>query len=162
MKIPNHTPENIESFNPNLKSVLSELEESTYLFIIADSEKAHLFLISKGELEKSKDYEDDGVQRKTRINSRELHGRSTKLTHKINNQLKEHVQLIMKEAETFIGGKHINGVFIGGHKPLFHLLKEELPSDLQKKLRGEFVTELNIVKHDLLEHCQQVLAEYTQ
>jgi hypothetical protein len=162
MKITKHTPENIESFSSDLKSVLTELEESTYLFIIADSEKANLFLFNTGELEKSQQYSDDGVQRKTKINSRELYGRNTKLTHKINNQLKEHVQRIMHDAEAFILGRHINGVFIGGHKPLFHLMIEELPANLEKKLRGEFVTELNILEHDLIKHCKQVLAEYIQ
>jgi hypothetical protein len=162
MKITNHTPENVESFSTDLKSVLTELEEANYLFIIADSEKAHLFLFSKGELVQSKDYQDEGVQRKTRINSGELYGRSTKLTHKINNELKQHVQQIMSEAEKFVEGTHINGVFLGGHKPLFHVMIEELPSDLQKKLRGEFVTELSILEHDLIKHCKQVLAEYIQ
>lgn len=41
----------------------------------------------------------------------------------------------MKDAMMLTQGKHINGVFLGGHKPLFHSMVNELPSDLQKKLR---------------------------
>jgi hypothetical protein len=66
----------------------------------------------------------------------------------------------MNEVEMLIREKHINGVFIGGHQPLFHLIKKELPAALREKVRGEFVTELNIPEEELIKHCRYVLAEY--
>lgn len=151
---------NINLFNPDLKSVLGEEEERHYLVIIADLKKANLFLFNKGEVEISKKIMNPGVGKKTRINSGELYGRNNKLLHNIDNQVKRHLQLIIQEAIMLIKGTHINGIFIGGHKPLFHTIINELPIDLQKKLRGEFITELNIPEDKLINHCKHILEEY--
>ena len=153
-------PPTVESFNPDLKSVLGEIEEGHYLIIVADLKKADLFLFNKGEVELSKKIMDPGVGERTRINSGELYGKNNKLGHKIENQLHRHMQLIIQEAIMLIKGKHINGVFLGGHKPLFHTIVNELPADLQKKLRGEFITELNISQEEIIKHCKRVLEEY--
>lgn len=154
------TPQNINSFNQDLKSVLEEKEEGRYLFIIADLKKASLFLFKRGEVETNKNIMNPGVQKRTRINSGELYGRSNKLSRHIDNQVHRHLQLVIKEAVMLITGKHINGVFFGGHKPLFHLIEKELPVDLQKKLRGDFITELNIPEDELIKHCKSILEQY--
>lgn len=154
------TPQNINSFNPDLKSVLGEIEEGHYLIIVADQKKAFIFLFNKGEVERIKTIMDPGVSKRTRINSGELYGRNNKLSHHIDNQIHEHLQLIMQEVALFIKDKHINGVFLGGHQPFFHLIVNELPADLQKKLRGEFITELNIPQEELIKHCKKVIEEY--
>ena len=154
------TPQNITSFNPDLKSVLGEIEEGHYLVIVADLKKAYLFLFNKGKVETSKKIMDPSVQKRTRINSGELFGRNSKLSHRIDNQVHQHLQLIMQQAVMLIKGKHINGIFLGGHKPLFHTIVNELPTDLQKKLRGEFITELNIPEDELIKHCKHILEEY--
>lgn len=155
-----HDPKNsqtIESFNPNLESVFEEIEEGHYLFLIADRKKAFLFLFSKGDVEKAQDIMDPSVNKKVKSNSGELYGRTSKQEHKIDNQIEGHLKLIMQKAQEFIQGKHINGVFIGGHQEFFHEIKNELPKDLQQKLRGEFVTELNIPDEELVTHCKSTL-----
>lgn len=151
---------NIDSFNPNLKSVLGEMEERHYLFIVVDLKKATLFLFNKEVLEATRQIMDPSVNKKIKSNSGEIYGRSTKLDHKINNQTHRHLQLIIAAASALISGKHINGVFIGGHKTLFNTVKEVLPQDLQKKVRGEFITELNIPQEKLISHCKRTLIEY--
>lgn len=156
----NKPAQTIESFNPDLTSVLRELEEGHYLFIIADQKKASLFLFTQGKLEASREIMDPGVMKKTKSDSGELYGRNTKLMHHRENQLHDHLTLIMQEATTFIKGKHLNGVFIGGHKPLFSTIENELPSELQKILRGTFVTELNIPREELVQHCLKKITEY--
>src|SRR3989338_3090960 len=151
---------NIDSFNHDLQSVLSEEEEGHYIMIVAERKKASLFLFSKGELEESREIMNPGVRKNIKTDSGELYGRNYKLSHHIDHQLQRHIQLIIREIDNLIKGKHINGIFIGGHKPLFHFIVSELPKDLQKKLRGEFITELNIPKDELIKHGQQVLKEY--
>lgn len=160
MNISQNKTQKIASYNDDLKSVLSELEESHYLFIIADRKKASLFLFKQGNLEIDRDIMDPSVQKSSKIDSGELYGRNTKQSHKIDNQIKRHLQLIMQETKSFINDKHINGLFIGGHKPLFHLIEKELSPDLRKKLRGNFITELNIPKDELIKHCKRILEEY--
>jgi len=154
--------QNIESFNKDLNSVLSELQEGQYLFIIADKKKAFLLLFNKGEVENYKKIMNPGIRKATRLNSGELYGRNTKLSNHIENQLHRHLQLILQEAEKVIKDKHINGLFLGGHKPLFHSIEYELPTVLKGKLRGEFITELNISEEDLIAHCRDILTVYSK
>ena len=153
-------PQNIEFFNKDLNSVLGEKEEGEYLFIIADKKKAFLFLFNKGEVEIQKYVMDPGIRKETKIDSGELHGKNTKLTNHIDNQLHRHLQLILQEAEKIIKDKHINGLFLGGHQPLFHSIEKELPTVLKEKLRGKFITELNIPEDELITHCIHILTEY--
>lgn len=148
--------------NADLASDLREMEEARYLILIADRKKAFLFLFVKGEIEAKKEVMDPGVQKDTRINSGELYGRNNKLMHHIDNQLHSHLKLVVKEAETLLQGKHINGIFLGGHKPLFHNVVEALPEFLKQKIKGEFVTELNIPELELIAHCQKILKEHTE
>lgn len=150
----------IESFNSDLKSVFEEIEEGHYLFLIADRKKAFLFLFGKGNVEKAQGIMDPSVNKKVKSNSGELYGRTSKQEHKIDSQIKGHLKLIMQKAEEFIQDKHINGVFIGGHREFFHEIKDALPKNLQQKLRGEFVTELNISDEELVAHCKNALSEY--
>lgn len=150
----------IDAFNPDLPSVLKELEEGLYLFIIADKKKAFLYLFNKGEVEVTRKIMDPVVKKATKINSGELYGRNTKLAHHIENQLHGHIELVIREADSLIHDKHINGLFLGGHKPLFHIIRELLPHNLQDKYRGEFLTELNIPEEELITHCKNALTIY--
>jgi len=153
-------PQNIESFNKDLNSVLGEIEEGQYLFIIVDKKKAFLFLFARGVVEIQKSIMDPGIRKATKLDSGELHGRNTKLSNHIDNQLYRHLQLILQEAEILIKSKHINGLFLGGHQPLFHSIEKELPVLLKEKLRGEFITELNIPEDELITHCKDILITY--
>lgn len=155
-------PQNIAFFNKDLNAVLSEIEEGQYLFIIADRKKALLLLFNKGEVEIRKDIMNPGIRKATKINSGELYGRNTKLSNRIDNQLHKHLQLILHEAETIIKNKHINGLFLGGHQPLFHSIEIELPTILKEKLRGEFITELNIQEDEIIKHCKHLLTDYAK
>lgn len=155
-------PQTIETFNNNLNSVLGEIQEGHYFFIIVDKKKAFLILFNKGEVEMQKCVMHPGIRKTTKIDSGELHGRNSKLLHHIDNQLHLHLQLILEEAENLIKDKHINGVFLGGHQPLFHSVVNELPHDLKEKVRGEFVTELNIPENEIIKHCQSIITEYSK
>jgi hypothetical protein len=156
----NSKTQQIATFNPDLKSVLTELQEGHYFFIIADRKKAFLFLFHNGEVELSEKIMHPGVRKGTRINSGDLFGKNSKLGHKISNQLHRHLQLIIQEAELLVKKRTLNGVFIGGHRLLFHLLEKELPLAMHEKLRGNFITELNIPEQELIMHCKSVIDTY--
>lgn len=150
----------IDTFNPDLPSVLKELEEGHYLFLIADAKKAFFFLFKNGALEKKREVMDPGVRPKIKSNQGELYARNTKLEHRRENQMREHLKKIASEAEGFTKDIHLNGVFLGGHQPFFHEVKRALPVLLQKAMRGAFVTELNIPEEALIAHCKKALREY--
>jgi hypothetical protein len=157
-----NTPPKISSFNKTLESVLQEMAEGHYLFIVADLKKATIIFFNKGVVEKISEIMDPSVSRKIKSTSGEIYGRNTKLSHKINNQIHKHLQLIVNQASSLISGKHINGVFIGGHKTMFNAIEKVMPKELQEKVRGEFVTELNLPESELIAHCKQTLTEYLQ
>ena len=58
--------------------------------------------------------------------------------------------------------KHINGLFLGSHQPIFHSIEKELPVMLKEKLRGEFITELNLPVDKLIKHCKDILIAYSK
>lgn len=140
--------------------MLSEMEEGHYLFIVADLKKADLYLFNKGDLEDTKMIMDPIVNKKIKSNTHELYARNKKLEHKRENQIHSHLQLIVSQAKSLLADKHINGIFIGGHKTMFNAIEKELPKDLQEKVRNEFITELNIPQEEIIKHCRQALAEY--
>ena len=154
------TTQSISTLNPDLKSVLTELQQQHYLVIVADKKKEFLFLFYEGMVILSEKIMHPGVRKGTRINSGEIFAKNTKLTHKRDNQLQRHLQFIVHEAQLLIENKHINGVFLGGHKPLFHLLEKELPTAWHEKLKGNFITELNIPEEVLISHCKSVINAY--
>jgi hypothetical protein len=151
----------VEEFNPDLTSVLTELEEGHYLFLIVDSKKASFLLFENNKLKKSHFVMDPSVMKKIKSNSGELLGRNTKLMNRRDHQLTTHLKFIMDEAMNFVGTIHLNGVFIGGHQPLFHQIESQLPETLKKVFRGTFVTELNIPEDALVAMCLKKLSEYT-
>ena len=156
----NKPAQTVESFNSDLTSVLRELEEGHYLFIVADQKKASFFFFKQGKLETYREVMNPGVREKTKSDSGEVYGRNTKLTNRRENQIHEHLQLIMQEALMLINGKHLNGVFIGGHQQFFSEIENALPKELQQILRKTFVTELNISREELINHCLKALQEY--
>ena len=108
-KLNNNTLTNVESFNPDLNSVLHELEEGHYLFIIADSKKAFFFLFDQGNLVNSYRFMHTGVKKMVKSDSGELSGRNDKLSRHIDKQIHEHLLLMMEQVALFAKGKQING-----------------------------------------------------
>ena len=103
---------------------------------------------------------DPGVRQESKINSGEINGKADKLANRVHNQLHKHLQNISNEVDVLVANKQIEGVFIGGHKQLFGLLTEALSSSIQQKLRGEFVSELDITEEEIIDHCRKTFKEY--
>lgn len=148
--------------DPQLIEALREIEESHYLIILADRKKALLFLFNNGEVVKFHEMMHPGVSKKIRTDSGELSGRNDKLMRHRDKQINDHFGLISQEAVAFIEHDAVNGVFIGGHKASFHHIIEKLPQELKKKLKTEFVTELNLPHDQLVVRCKEALDQYVK
>jgi len=135
-------------------------KDARYLFVIADREKAELLTFYQGGLESYKEILDPGVPQKVKANNKEYYARNNIIIRHIQNHVHRHLQRISREVDTFIKTKPVHTVFIGGHKPMFHDIKHHLSRDLQKKLGGEFVTELNIPYTMLVKHAEKELEKY--
>ena len=114
-----------------------------YLVILADREKMRFFTIHLGKIEETKEIIDDQVPQRVKAHTINL-GRTDKIMRHIEYHLNEHLKLVAKEAKNFVKGKKIDLVVIGGHKEMLHKIRKHLLYPLNKKVLGEFVTELNI------------------
>ncbi len=148
---------------PYIAPLLQALaKEARYLFVIADREKAELLTFYQGTLEEYKEVFDSSVPQKVKSNKEEYYARNNIILRHIENHLHRHLQKISDETDKFIESKPVQGVFVGGHKPLFHDVEHHLNPNLQRKLQGEFVTELNIPRPELVRHAEKTLALYLQ
>lgn len=119
-----------------------------YLVLLVDLAKARLFTVNSGRIDETKEIFDPSVPQKVkRIN--EAWGREDKIIRHIQNHINRHLKLIAAEVAKFANGKNIHFILIGGHKQLFAKVKKHLPGNLADKVRGTFVTELNIPLSDI-------------
>lgn len=147
------------SYTPFLSPLLSALKnQRRFLVILADRKKAFFFTMKNGAVEAFEQFKDAIVPQKVKA-IKELMGQDTHITRHIENHLHRHLQRISHHVDRFVKGRYIQAVIVGGHKPLLHKIEKHLNSSLQKKLAGEFVTELNIPKNDLVKHAKTAIAQ---
>lgn len=136
------------------------MEDDKYLFLIVDKEKAKMFLFQQKNIENYTEITNAIVDQKIKANKGSLYARNSKLMRRIENQLKQHLRFISQNVRISIKGQRIKGVFIGGHQQLFHEIEASLPMTLQRKVVGEFVTELNIPKNKLINNAEKAWEVY--
>lgn len=146
--------------NGELTTILHELEEGKYVMVIADRKSARLFFFEKGEMLRMLKIRHSGVSKKIKSNSGEIYGRNDKYMRHIGKKLDEHIERVIKKFQTLVGNRKISGIFIGGHKPMFHMIEEALPLEFRNKVRGEMVTELKISDAQLIDESKNILAQY--
>lgn len=146
------------SHSPNLVPLLDILhKQQRYLVILVDQEKALFFTLIDNELEEKGSLQDVSVHKKVKGGyGGEF---SDKVTHRFQEELKKHMELIAQNIDTFVDNKPIIGVIIGGHKTTMHYLKHYLPQRLNQKILGYFISELNIPFETILSQSKQFLSD---
>ncbi len=114
-----------------------------YLVLLADREKARMFIVKEGKIEEQKEVLDNSVPQNVKAKKIDF-GRDDKIFRHIEQHLHYHLQLIAQAALEFSKGKGISFIILGGHKELIPKMKSHLLYPLNKMVKGEFVTELNI------------------
>lgn len=143
------------SQSPNVKPLLNTLEkEGRYLFVVADREKAKFFTFYENQPEDYKEIIDLGVPQKVKA-EKEYH-----ISRHAEEHLRRHLQKISEEVDIFLNGKPVQGVFIGGHKVLFKKIQDLLSPHLKRKVKGDFVTELNIPQNEIVSNAKKALEGY--
>lgn len=152
-------PPQIKLLNsPYLKPIEKALiTYQKYLVLLVDREKARIFTVHLGEIEEHKDIFNGEVPQRVKAKTINL-GRTDKIMRDIEGHVHRHLQLIAKATKEFIIGKDIHFIIIGGHHELLPKLKKHLQYPLNKMVLGEFITELNILLSDVLEHSKKVAA----
>lgn len=72
-----------------------------------------------------------------------------KITRHIEDHLHRHLKLITDEVNVFLKDFPAQFIIIGGHKDTIPKIKKHLTHPLNKMVRGEFVTELNLPLNDI-------------
>lgn len=144
----------------NLQPVLDAINKHRkYLVLLADREKARLFIVHLGEIVEHTDVFNGMVPQKVRANEEHYYGRSDKIFRHIEDHLHRHLQLIAEKTTSFAKSKGIEFIILGGHKTLIPKVKEHLPPSLQQMVIGDFVTELNVPLHTVFCESKKVVEE---
>ncbi len=150
------------SHSPVLEPILEE--ESVYrryLVILMDREKARFFTITQRLVERSGELFDPSVPQNVHADTDESenNAREDKINRHIQDHIHRHFKKIVQTITQFIGNDIITGVIIGGHKNLFQKFEHHLPKNLQDKIMGEFVTELNNNTNKVILRSLQLIEE---
>lgn len=136
-----------ERYMEPFRKVLDKYQK--YLVLLVDREKARLFTVNLGKIEEHKDVFEGEVPQNVKAKKIDW-GRDDKIFKHIQQHLHYHLQFIAKAALEFAKGKGINFVIIGGHKEMIPKMKAHLLYPLNKMVKGEFVTELNVPLNKVL------------
>lgn len=134
--------------------------QQKYLVLLVDREKARLFTVHLGQIDETKEIFDPSVPQKVKHGDNAWDAQDKIFRH-IQDHLHRHLKLITQETAKFANGRNIQFILIGGHKELFAKIKKHLPKNLADKVKGTFVTELNIPLNDIFlkskESAQKIL-----
>lgn len=147
--------------SPNLAPITEALEKySKYLVLLVDREKARMFTVEQGELVDQSEFIGGYVPQKVASTGKGGDAGMTDIRFRHNEkQLKQHVDLATKAVVSFTKNDVIDFILIGGHKEMFKKVIDSFPKDLQKKVTGTFVSELNIPLNNILQASKKIAAE---
>lgn len=132
-----------------------------YLVLVVDRAKARIFRVHLGKIEEHSNIFNGIVPQKV-MQLGDAWGRDAKIRGHIEEHLHRHLSLIAVKTAAFAQKNPSSFLIIGGHKRLIPKVKRHLPLTLQKKILGEFVTELNIPLHKILLLSKKVATEVNE
>ena len=137
------------------------MKNKIYMVLLVDRQKAKMFTISDGAVEKIEEFKDGHVPQKVK------HGDDTwdaqdKIFRHIEDHLHRHLTLVGKKAAAFTKENNITGIIIGSHRPLFSKIEKHLPYPLSRKIKGRFVTELKAPFNEILQRAERLIEQIEQ
>lgn len=132
-------------------------QQPVYLVLLIDRKKAIAFIVKQGEITKHVKFESGFVPQKVKSTNMDDLLSQPSETYYNNQQLSLHVEKSLEKIKHFIENEEVTAIIVGGHKPLFTLITESLPSEWQNKVAGYFVSELNIPVQDIWQSAQRLI-----
>lgn len=150
------------SHSPYTKPITKAQDDyKRYMVLVADREKAKIFTVHLGELKEHKEIIDETVPQKVKSGD-DTWDQQNKIFRHIENHLHRHLQLITKTAGEFLKNNPVSFIIIGGHKEMIPKIRKHLKYPLNKLVRGQFITELNIPLNEIFLKSKKVAAQISK
>ena len=112
-----------------------------YMVLVFDREKAFMFSLRNGAVEKFKKLKKGFVPQEVK------HGDDTwdaqdKINRHIEDHLHRHLKHVALEVGKYATENHISQIIIGTHKALFSKIEKLIPYPFSDKVKGRFITEV--------------------
>lgn len=133
-------------------------KDSTYLVLLVDRKKAKMFIMRKGVIAHEKEFFNGQVPKHVKHGDNAWDAQD-KINRHIEDHLHRHLTLIVKKITHTIPINEIDFIILGGHKTLFSHVIHHLPLNFQQKIRGTFISELNIPIPAIAAHSRYVVEQ---
>ncbi len=132
------------------------MKNRSYLILLVDRKRARMFTIFNGVVTNHHELNNDEAPRKVK------HGENAwdaqdKINRHIENYLHRHLTHVAQEVNRYAKKEKIDGVIIGGHKQLFSKMEEYLKYPINKKILGNFVTELKVSQLEVFNRAKKFI-----
>lgn len=132
------------------------MDNKIYLILLVDRKRARMFTMQNGGVINHKELSNDEAPSKVK------HGENAwdaqdKINRHVDEHLHRHLVHVAKEVQEYIKKERVDAILIGGHKPLFRKVEEHLKYPLNKKIAGNFVTELKIPQEEVFRRAKKVI-----
>ena len=133
------------------------VKQPPYLCLLIDREKAIAFIVDQDEIIAHTEVKTGYVQPREKGTNKddELRQPDTEARYS-EATLHRHIEASLNKIMEFLRGHEYSFVLIGGHKPMFTKITQLLPSELQGKVKGYFVSELNVPLQVMFDASKQV------
>lgn len=151
------------SFNhsPYIAPIADALNKySKYLVLLTDREKTRMLLVEQGEIVDYSQFIGSYVpQRESATGKGSLPSQIDVNFRHNEKMLDDRLDLSVEAVKKFIKDQDIHFIILGGHKEMFRKVTETFPTDIQKKIVGNFVTEVDLPLNEILNKSKIIAAE---
>jgi peptide subunit release factor 1 (eRF1) len=150
--------------SPYLQPLMGPLKEhSLYLVLLVDREKARMFTVEQGVITDRSEFVGGYVPQNVQSTGRESMKSQTDTNFRHNEtMLDRHIDLAIEAVKEFTRGHDVHFVILGGHEEMFRRVAEALPPNLQARVAGTFVTDVNIPLNDIMLKSKELIAEINE
>ena len=138
--------------SPNIVPIVDALNKySKYLVLLTDREKTRMLLVEQGEIVDYSQFIGSYVpQRESATGKGSLPSQIDVNFRHTEKLLDDRLKLSADAVAKFVKDKDIHFIILGGHKEMFKRVAETLKSDLQSKIVGNFVSEVDLPLNQIL------------
>lgn len=135
----------------------AEKSDPPYLCLLIDREKAIAFIVNQDEITAHTEVKTGYVQPHEKGTNKDDELRQPDTEARYSEEtLHRHIAASLDKIMDFLHGQEYSFLLIGGHKPMFTKITQLLPPELQGKVKGYFISELNVPLQVMFDASKQM------